>query len=126
MAKWYKRKTISGKRINIHKLIMEEHLGRSMLPSEIVHHKDDNPRNNIITNLELMSKAKHLKLHLTGHKIGNNKGSKHGKAKLIEGDVLEIRQRLQDGELINKLALEYNVSWNAIYSIKCRITWKHI
>ncbi len=38
-----------------HRLVMEQYLGRYLLPDEVVHHKDGNPSNNDIGNLELFS-----------------------------------------------------------------------
>lgn len=49
--------------VHIHRSIMEGHLGRSLLPSEIVHHCDGNKRNNTITNLKVMSQKEHARLH---------------------------------------------------------------
>lgn len=47
-----------------HRLVMEEHIGRYLLKTEVVHHKDHNPRNNSIENLELCESAgKHIFLH---------------------------------------------------------------
>ena len=44
-----------------HRLVMEQHLGRYLLPTEVVHHIDGNPRNNDISNLELYSsQAEHM------------------------------------------------------------------
>lgn len=46
-----------------HRRVMELHLGRYLLPVEVVHHIDGNPRNNSIENLELFaSKSDHLRL----------------------------------------------------------------
>lgn len=36
-----------------HRWIMEQHLGRYLEPTEVVHHRDGNPRNNAIENLHL-------------------------------------------------------------------------
>ena len=47
----------AGKRTYIleHRLVMEQYIGRYLLPDEVVHHKDSNPSNNDISNLELFS-----------------------------------------------------------------------
>ena len=43
-----------------HRLIMAQHQGRPLTKSEIVHHKDGNPKNNHISNLELRTKTTHI------------------------------------------------------------------
>jgi transposase len=44
-----------------HRLVMEKVVGRYLRPSEVVHHRDGNPRNNAPDNLELFSSnAAHL------------------------------------------------------------------
>lgn len=44
-----------------HRLVMEQHLGRYLLPDEVVHHKDGNPSNNAIDNLQLFaSQSEHI------------------------------------------------------------------
>ena len=45
------------------RLLMEEHLGRSLLPKEDVHHIDGNPDNNDIYNLELRIHGVHQQTH---------------------------------------------------------------
>jgi hypothetical protein len=45
---------------------MEQKLGRELNDEEVVHHKDNNVKNNNINNLELFSsKSEHLKYHWT-------------------------------------------------------------
>jgi hypothetical protein len=42
---------------------MERILGRPLLANEDVHHKDHNPLNNAVENLEVMTRIEHIALH---------------------------------------------------------------
>ena len=46
-----------------HRLIMEQYLGRRLEKNEVVHHIDENKKNNCIDNLKLMTRGEHSKLH---------------------------------------------------------------
>lgn len=48
-----------------HRTVMEKKLGRKLLPSEVVHHKDNNKKNNDPDNLEVKTRAEHIKEHMT-------------------------------------------------------------
>lgn len=47
----------------MHRVIMENHLGRLLDKDEVVHHKDHNKFNYFIDNLEVMDKRAHNALH---------------------------------------------------------------
>lgn len=47
----------------VHVIKMENKLGRLLLDSEEVHHKNENPADNRLSNLELASKADHAQGH---------------------------------------------------------------
>ena len=47
----------------LHRVVMENHINRLLLPNEVVHHKDKNRYNNDISNLELLTKEEHNHLH---------------------------------------------------------------
>ncbi len=46
-----------------HRYAMAKRLGRPLHPSEVVHHKDGNKRNNCLTNLELLTRREHAQQH---------------------------------------------------------------
>jgi hypothetical protein len=50
-----------------HRLVAEEMLGRLLDDNEVVHHKNDVRNDNRPENLEVMSRAEHMALHLRGY-----------------------------------------------------------
>lgn len=53
-----------GKRVYEHRAVMEGMLNRKLLRREVVHHRDGNGLNNHPDNLELVSHAEHMRIHL--------------------------------------------------------------
>lgn len=46
-----------------HILVMEKYLGRMLTKDEVVHHKNENRKDNRIENLQLMTRAEHVSYH---------------------------------------------------------------
>lgn len=69
---------------SFHVVAMEERIGRPLLDDEVVHHIDGNRQNNEISNLALMTRAAHSRLHrredeLSGIiRVRNHKGQYTG------------------------------------------------
>ena len=59
----YRILQVDGKPIKEHRYVMEKHLQRKLSPEEFVHHKNHNPLDNRIENLEIMSRGEHSRLH---------------------------------------------------------------
>ncbi len=52
-----------------HRIVMENFLGRMLTRKEIVHHLNENKKDNRVENLQVMSVASHMKIHAKGRAI---------------------------------------------------------
>ena len=64
-SRYLRMKLPSGKSGQVHRVVMEKHLGRRLKTTEHVHHKNGNTHDNRPENLEVMSAGDHARLHLT-------------------------------------------------------------
>jgi hypothetical protein len=122
-----------GEQIFVHRYKMEQKLGRKLESHEIVHHKDENKRNNDPDNLEVLTNSDHSSLHWTNDrkkimsKVKTDNWKNINGVKLNPNLVIEIRQRLLDKrETQTHLSKEYGVSCRTIRDIRDRKTWKTI
>ena len=63
MNKQYKTIQVNKKTVRLHRYIMEEHIGRKLKSSELVHHKNEDRHDNRVENLEILSRSEHRKIH---------------------------------------------------------------
>jgi hypothetical protein len=82
---------IGNKKYYLHRLIMEEHIGRKLKPTEQVHHINGDKTDNRIENLEIMNTGEHLKLHAKRNGLGVEKGTEP-----INKTPLEIRNQIKE------------------------------
>lgn len=115
----------SKKMVMVHRLVADAFLGPCP-DGEEINHRDGIKANNRPENLEYTSHKENMK-HASRHKLfGDRKGEKHGRTRLKDSDVLEIRRRRADGELLKTLSNEFGVSTTQIHLIEKRKNWSHI
>ena len=69
----------NGKYRQKHRLIVEKFLGRKLSSNQIVHHIDGNKKNNILSNLKVMTREEHSSIHGGKHKNFRKGYSPHNK-----------------------------------------------
>ena len=78
----YKAMKVNGIKVNVHRFLMEQHLGRKLESYEVVHHIDGNKNNNALENLCVMTRSEHARLHGKKRECSKETREKQSKAAL--------------------------------------------
>jgi DNA-binding transcriptional regulator YiaG len=119
--KGYGRIGVGGSPQGAHRLSYELHCG-AIPEGEHVLHRCDNPA--CINPEHLFTGTNAENMADRNAKGRQQRGSKHGKAKLVESDVLAIRAAT--GMPRNALAKQYGISVSTIKAIRAGRHWAHI
>ena len=108
-----------------HRLVAEAFLGPAPEGKADVNHRDGNHANNAVENLEWVDPREN-QLHAIKNRLYEGRGEGHGRAKLTEAQVGEIRRRYTGvyGEQ-TQLAREFGVSQDLIGKIVRGAVWTH-
>jgi len=135
-----------GMYIRRSRVVMTSVVGRKLLDSEHVHHKDEDVNNDSPSNLKIISPSEHNKHHKIGvkhseeakSKISNSlksayddgsrekpdlHGEKNPCSKLTEQQVIEIRSSSLSSRKLGKI---FGVSKTTILGIKSNKTWRNV
>ena len=76
--------------------VMGDHIGRPLLPKELVHHKDGDSMNDDIDNLQIVSRSEHATLHHKGVAKPPGTGAKISKSKMGHSVSLVTRIKISE------------------------------
>ena len=105
----------------VHILVMRAFVGPVPRGKECNHKNTqrDDPR---LDNLEYLEKSKNRATRFGHHNVG----SEHGRHKLIESNVKEIKLMLKAHKTLSVIAGHFKVSIPTISMIRCNRTWRHV
>ena len=106
----------SRKKLLTHRLIAKAFVP-GWFEGATVNHKDGDKLNNLPSNLEWVSLAENTRLQWRDGLV-DLRGEKHPSAKLTNSEVVQIKRRLDAGEVQTMLAREFSVSVALISKIR--------
>ena len=107
-----------------HRLVIEKQIGRKLTFNEIVHHKNENKGDNDPENLEIKSRSEHSRMHM---KIIRKEGTPNIVCrKLLNKQILKIRELHESGLGSLKISRLYPVSRKCIQLILRGLTYKNV
>lgn len=109
----------------VHRLVAEEFIKNPMGKKQ-VNHKNGIKTDNRVENLEWCTNQENRD-HAWKTGLVNTIGENHGRAKLTNKDVLDIRKNYNRNNYSSrKIAKKYNMDQSSILDVIHRVTWTHI
>jgi len=124
----YRSVMLNGVRKKEHRMVMERVLGRKLLRSEVVHHRNGDKLDNRPENLELVKgQSEHLRNHWEKENGKAKSGLARMNSKLSIDEVIKIRSLFSTGRYTKKqLASMFGIHQAALGYVIRRKTWNWV
>lgn len=123
----YGQFAIKGKYVSAHRLALSLHLGRPLASGQGALHTCDNPRCCNPSHLFEGTQSDNMKDRSAKGRAKGAKGSRNSKSKLVESDVILIRQILaRDSMSISQVCKRFKVTRETIIRVRDKKSWTHI
>lgn len=113
---------IGGSKRYVHRMVMEEHIGRPLKPTEFVHHINGNKTDNRIENLEIISASEHARKHAVKSGLGKTNIGVSPVNKTSEEAINEIKKLRAIGFSLNDICVKTGLSYPTVQKYAKEIT----